>query len=82
MQIIRKKPIFFLKETLLEVLMSLENTLTNVVVFLYAYIFVHVHKYVHSNLDIKNLDIVNKTQLPFSGFTKPITFDIVNYLIQ
>ena len=25
--------------------------------------------------------IVNKTQLPFWGFTKHITFDIVNYLI-
>ena len=25
--------------------------------------------------------IVNKTQLPFCGFTKHITFDIVNYLI-
>ena len=25
--------------------------------------------------------IVNKTQLPFEGFTKHITFDIVNYLI-
>ena len=30
------------------------------------------------NLDIVNfLDIVNKTQLPFGGFTKHITFDIV-----
>ena len=27
------------------------------------------------------LDIVKKTQLPFCGFTKHITFDIVNYLI-
>ena len=26
-------------------------------------------------------DIVNKTQLPFWGFTKHITFDIVNYSI-
>ena len=26
-------------------------------------------------------DIVNKTQLPFSGFTKHITSDIVNYSI-
>ena len=26
-------------------------------------------------------DIVNKTQLPFLGFTKHITFDIVNYSI-
>ena len=26
-------------------------------------------------------DIVNKTQLPFLGFTEHITFDIVNYLI-
>ena len=26
-------------------------------------------------------DIVNKTQLLFCGFTKHITFDIVNYLI-
>ena len=26
-------------------------------------------------------DIVNKTQLPFWGFTKYITFDIVNYSI-
>ena len=26
-------------------------------------------------------DIVNKIQLPFWGFTKHITFDIVNYLI-
>ena len=26
-------------------------------------------------------DIVNKTQLPFRGFTKQITFDIVNYSI-
>ena len=28
----------------------------------------------HSNLDITNLDIVNKTQLPFWGFTKHITY--------
>ena len=28
------------------------------------------------------LEIVNKTQLPFWGFTKHITFAIVNYLIQ
>ena len=27
------------------------------------------------------LDIVNKTQLPLWGFTKHITFDIVNYSI-
>ena len=27
------------------------------------------------------LDIVNKTQLPFWGFTKHITFDILNYSI-
>ena len=27
-------------------------------------------------------NIVNKTQLPFWGFTKHITFDIVNYSIQ
>ena len=41
--------------------------------------------YKHSNLDINleivNLDIVNKTQLPLWQFTKHITFDIVNYLI-
>ena len=33
-------------------------------------------RYIHSNLNI-----VNKTQLPFGGFTKHITFDIVNYSI-
>ena len=34
-----------------------------------------------SKLDITNLNIVNKTQLPFLGFTKHITFDVVNYSI-
>ena len=43
--------------------------------------FINYIQYIHSNLDITNFDIVNKTQLPFWGFTKHITFDIVNYSI-
>ena len=40
--------------------------------------------HLHSNLDIMNLDIVNKTQLPFWRFTKHITFDwwIIQYSEQ
>ena len=43
--------------------------------------FIYYIQYIHSNLDITNFDIVNKTQLPLWWFTKHITFDIVNYSI-